>query len=251
MCQEVFIYLDDSGVLHRNAEGRYFVYAGYFFLSKKEKDRALNRYRAASRRVNKNVPQELKAFGASGKTKRFLVSILKESESFSCVVDKNAVYDVILQNKKSIHRYKDYCLKRAAKAKLQDLISRGLIDPNLPTTLRFFIDNQPTSTDGIYNLRESIKEELSSGIANFDYGVTHPALFHNQLEVFTSFCDSRVNPLIQASDMLANCLFVKYNYRPTLEHKHMHHTELWLPRAARLSDGVKREVGGGIVASGE
>lgn len=228
MFQEVYIYLDDSGTLHANAEGQYFVYAGYIFLSHKEKDAALAAYRAAAKRCNP-AKDELKAYGAKGKTKRYLVSILKEYESLSCVVDKTRVYPSIMNNKKSIHRYKDYCIKRAVKAKMVNLINRKLIDPAQPIVIRLFIDNQPTSTDGIYNLRESIKEEFSIGIANFDYGVNHKPIFQNKVEVTTSFCDSKKHFLIQASDMLANCIFVKYNYKPNLDHNHKNHTEINLP----------------------
>lgn len=53
MIQEVFIYLDDSGVLHKNEPNRFFAYAGYVFLSQKEKDRALAKYRAAVKNSRK------------------------------------------------------------------------------------------------------------------------------------------------------------------------------------------------------
>lgn len=227
--QEIYFYLDDSGVLHPNSHEQFFVYAGYVFLSHKEKDRALCDYRRATRQVNPTSDIELKAHGAKGKTKRYLNSILQNYESLGCVVDKHRVYTNIIKDKKSIHRYKDYCLKRIAKAKLLEMISRKIIDPNLPTTLRFFIDNQPTSTDGIYNLRESIREEFAAGIQNFDYGVFYEPIFHNDLIVTTSFCDSRTQPLIQASDILANSIFIQRNYNPRIKHNHQHHTEILLP----------------------
>lgn len=227
--QEVFIYLDDSGVLHNNSNNRYFIYAGYFFLSKKEKDRALATYRAAVNRVNKHPETELKAYGAKGKTKRYLVSTLGNYESFGCIVDTRRVYPTIMHNKKSIHRYKDYCIKRAAKNKIIELINKKALDQTKPVTFRFFIDNQHTSTDGLYNLKESIHEELSVGITNFDYGIYHYPLFQSEVLVQTSFCDSRNHYLIQASDMLANCLFTKYNYRPSLHYTYLNHTEIILP----------------------
>lgn len=229
MSQEVFIYLDDSGTLHDRSEGQYFVYAGYFFLSKKEKDAALAKYRSAVKKVNPDTDKELKAFGTLGKTKRFLNSALKDCESFSCVVDKKRVYPSIMASKKSIHRYKDYCIKRVAKAKIINLINRKLINPEEPIVIRLFIDNQPTSTDGIYNLRESIKEEFSAGIANFDYGTFHEPIFKNTVVVHTKFCDSKQHFLIQASDLLANSVFTKYNYRPLLKTKQDKHTEINLP----------------------
>lgn len=103
MSQEVFIYLDDSGTLHDRSEGQYFVYAGYFFLSKKEKDAALAKYRSAVKKVNPDTDKELKAFGTLGKTKRFLNSALKDCESFSCVVDKKEYTHLLwLQKSRSI-----------------------------------------------------------------------------------------------------------------------------------------------------
>ncbi len=227
--QEIYFYLDDSGVLHRNANEQFFIYAGYVFLSHAEKDRALATYRKAARSVNPNPEQELKAHGTKGKTKRYLNSILRDYESLACVVDTRRVYPNILSNKKSIHRYKDYCLKRIAKTKLTDLIARKKINPTIPTVIRFFIDNQPTSTDGIYNLRESIREELVNGISNFDYGVFHPPIFQNTLEVATSFCDSRKQPLIQAADIFANAIFIHRNYNPKINHGHSNHTEILMP----------------------
>lgn len=229
MSQEIFIYLDDSGVLHKNSKEQFFIYAGFVFLSKKEKDRALAIYKSAVKKIQNNTNKEIKAYGTKNKNKRFLVSQLSYCESFSCIVDKQKIYDSILDNKKSIHRYKDYCIKRAAKAKIANMINRKIIDPAKPTVLRFFIDNQPTSTDGIYNLRESIKEELKNGIANFDYGIKHAPLFTGDLDVQTKFCDSSTHPLIQASDILANNIFTKYNYQPALEHKQQNHIEISLP----------------------
>lgn len=227
--QEIYFYLDDSGVLHRNANEQFFVYAGYVFLSHAEKDKALAAYRKASRTVNPTPEQELKAHGTKGKTKRYLNSILRDYESLACIVDTKRIYPNILCNKKSIHRYKDYCLKRIAKAKLANLISQQKIDPTTPTILRFFIDNQPTSTDGIYNLRESIREELACGISNFDYGVFHAPIFTGSLTVTTSFCDSRYQPLIQAADIFANCVFTQRNYNPKLNHRHPNYTEILMP----------------------
>ncbi len=228
MNQEIFIYIDDSGVLHEHSRERYFIYAGYIFVSKAQKDYALAKYRAANKKVHTGN-KELKACNAKGKTKRYLLSNMKQFESFACVVDIRRVYSKILAHKKSIHRYKDYCLKRLIKAKIEELIRRKRIKSNIPTILRIFIDNQPTSTDGIYNLRESIREEFSTGIENYDYGTYFPPIFKKRLCVEITFCDSKMHFLIQASDMLANCTFIKYNYNPKIDHGHKHHLQIFLP----------------------
>lgn len=227
--QEVLIYLDDSGVLHTNATGRFFVYAGYLFLSSKDKDFALAKYRAAVNRVRKRPDCEIKAHLTKGKTKRYLNSQLFNYESLSCLVDKTRVYPSILNAKRSIHRYKDYCIKRITKAKLIDLIRRGLLDPRLDTNIHLFIDNQPNATNGLYTLRESIFEELRHGIANFDYGIQYPPLFSGYLMVETIFCDSRHNYLIQASDFLANSIFASVNYTHDFSPNQHYHTQIVLP----------------------
>ena len=228
LVQEVLIYLDDSGVLHEHAAGQFFIYAGYLFLSKKDKDLALARYRAAVQKVRRGK-RELKAYGTPGKTKRFLLSQLRSCESLSCTVDKTRVYPSILAAKQSVHRYKDYCVKLAVKAKLESLIERGLLDPCKDTVIRLFIDNQPTSTNGRYTLRDSIFEELKNGIINFNYGSQYPPLFKGDLAVETSFVDSRWHYLIQASDILANAIFTRTNFRPQLPLHQAFHTSIRLP----------------------
>lgn len=134
-----------------------------------------------------------------------------------------------MSSKKSIHRYKDYCVKRAAKAKLIDLINQAKLDRATPTVLRLFIDNQPTSTDGFYNLKESIFEEFSSGINNFDYGTYYEPIFYSLLSVETTYCDSRYHFLIQASDILANHVFGRTNHHTNIDFTPPNHTNILLP----------------------
>lgn len=70
------------------------------------------------------------------------------------------VYASILSNKKAICRYKDYVLKRCVKAKLQELIKKGILKDDEDITIEVNIDEQLTATNGYYSLRDSIKEEL-------------------------------------------------------------------------------------------
>lgn len=67
-----------------------------------------------------------------------------------------------------------------------------------------------TATNGYYDLRESIAEELQHGIANFDYGIVHPPLFNAEVKVKIEYCDSSHNYMIQASDILANRIWTSY-----------------------------------------
>lgn len=227
--QTIYIYLDDSGVLHNNE--KYFVYAGYLFFGKKERDDARRQYRTLSDKIKRSIDgcEEVKSYGLKPKHKRSLNRVLNKYESLSVCVDIKRVYDHILSEKKSIHRYKDYVLKRCIKGKFMELIRRGLLNPNEDVYLILNIDEQPTSTNGYYDLRSSILEELKYGIRNFDYGITHQPILYGNFNIDVFFRDSKRDYLIQASDILANSIWCSHVFRnPHLRNK-TNHFYLQLP----------------------
>lgn len=229
--QEIFFYFDDSGVLHKNDKSGYFVYGGYSFFDKFAKEEAKRRYRVLNCKIKTSlgVQTELKACNLEHKHKRALYNIMRYEESVAGVVDISKVYDSILCEKKSIHRYKDYVLKRAIKTKLRDLIRYRKIDPNLDTTLRIYVDEQATATNGYYDLRSSVYEELKTGISNFNYNHTFQPIFFGNLVVEVQFCDSKCNYLIQASDILANRIWNAHVWKKEEMKIKDNHTYLLLP----------------------
>ena len=212
IAQEVIFFFDDSGVFHKNELSGYFVYAGYVFADRKDLDIARHKYINANKKLKKALGRddELKAATLKAKHKRALYNSVKEYESMAVVVDISRLYDYVLANKKSICRYKDYILKRCVKNKLKSMITNGVISKDEDITISIYIDEQLTATNGYYDLRDSIKEELQHGVANFDYGVIHPHVFDSKVEVVIYYCDSSSNYMIQASDILANRIWISY-----------------------------------------
>ncbi|WP_207709358.1 DUF3800 domain-containing protein [Acutalibacter sp. 1XD8-36] len=210
--RDIYFFFDDSGVLHRNEPSGFFVYAGYVFLSRQDLEDAKRKYIHANRqiRLSTNRKGELKAAGLSFKHKRALFTPLQNCETVSLAVDISRVYESILSDKRAICRYKDYVLKRGIKSKLQDMIRRGLLYPTENVRLHINIDEQLTATNGYYNLRDSILEELVYGISNWDYGTFHPNVFSSEVSVDILYCESKSNYLIQASDILANRIWTSY-----------------------------------------
>lgn len=210
--QEVIFFFDDSGVLHRNEPSGYFVYAGYVFTDRKDLDSAKRKYIHANKELKKALGRsdELKAANLDAKHKRSLFNSVKKYDSVAVVVDISKVYAHILDDKKSICRYKDYILKRCVKDKLKRLIKDGRISKDEDITISIFIDEQLTATNGYYDLRDSITEELQHGIANFDYGIRHQHVFDSDVTVNIRYCDSSTNYMIQASDILANRIWTSY-----------------------------------------
>lgn len=210
--QKINFYIDDSGVLHKNAPSGLFVYAGLSFISDKHRQSASRRYHAVAKKIKNNVhiDGEVKSSKLKPKHKQSLFStISKESLLYLCV-QNDQVYDNILADKKSIHRYKDYVLKMMIKAKIKDYIVKGEIDPEKPILINILVDEQGTATDGIYSLKNSIYEELANGISNFNYGTFHPPVFSSDVTVDVEYCDSSKNTLIRAADIVANRVWHSY-----------------------------------------
>lgn len=230
--KDIYFFFDDSGVLHRNAPCKFFVYAGYVFSSREDLDRAKRKYINANKKLRESskMTGELKAARLNPTQKRSLFNCVRECDSVSVAVDISRVYDHILNNKKSICRYKDYVLKLCVKRKLQDMIQSGVLSSADSINLHIYIDEQLTATNGYYDLRDSITEELQHGIANFNYGTTYPKVFDGEVRVSIEYCESKNNYMIQASDIIANRIWTSYRVdTPGLRNNIPNHLFLTFP----------------------
>jgi hypothetical protein len=229
--QEVTFFFDDSGSLHKNEPSGFFVYAGFVFSDRQTLIEAKRKYIHANKELKKVLGRndELKAATLKRNHRRMLLNAVREYDSLSAVVTIKKVYDYILANKKSICRYKDYVLKRCIKHKLKRLIANGVVLNSDDIRLRIYIDQQLTGTNGYYDLRDSIREELRHGIANFDYGIVHPSLFDSNVVVDIEYCNSQKNYMIQACDILANRIWNAFKGDDNGMKKIPNHTTLTFP----------------------
>ena len=228
--QEVYFFFDDSGVFHANEKSGFFVYAGYVFTSRKELDEAKRRYTSVNKTLKKALEfeGELKAAKLENKYRRALFNSMKGCHCVSCAVNLSKIYKNIINDKHARCRYKDYIIKRCVKAKLHQLIACGEILANESIHIHLNIDEQLTSSDGFYSLKDSITEELQHGIINFDYGTFFEPTFSKDVTVNLKYCESSKNYMIQASDIFANRIWSSYkNGRQGLREgigKHLHLT---------------------------
>lgn len=98
------------------------------------------------------------------------------------------------------------------KKEIERIIRSGEISVDSDIFIHIAVDEQLTATDGIYGLRASVKEELQSGISNYNYGHLHPPLFNATVEVEVKYCDSKCDYMIQACDVLANRIYCSYKF---------------------------------------
>ena len=230
--RDIYVYIDDSGVLSDHSKNEFFIFAGYIFLSEEEKNSAKREYRSLNHNLQNKLNlrhTELKASILDKKYKESLFKIMKRYESMSVSVDMDSLYHIILESKNSIFRYKDFALKLMIKNKILDLIRRGDIDPYEDTNIFIFIDEQNIKRHGVYTLQDNLLEELKSGIINYNYESHTKPIFFGELSVEVEYCDSKSNYLIQASDILANRYYYIYNKKAFELIKQNNHYHLSLP----------------------
>ena len=66
---------------------------------------------------------------------------------------------------------------------MKGLIKERRIDADKAIRLIINIDEQTTKTNGYYNLRDGIYEELKYGINNFNYGCVYKPVVNSDLDV--------------------------------------------------------------------
>lgn len=237
--QIIYINMDDSGRLVKNEPNELvFVYGGVFFLSLQEQEDFSRQYMAL---VNKIKPKyctdffnddtidnkhclnhfkknckyncpELKSSILKPSDRRRLLNFIKKYDTSVAVVSNYKLKDSIFDSKASKGRYKDYIIKREVKKIIENLISQNRIDSNRPVKLILNLDEQSTVSNGYYDLKSSIKEELQFGIMNYDYGISFPPIL-SSLTVELNYKDSYYNYPVQAADLLVGEVrHAYYNY---------------------------------------
>lgn len=206
----IFVYSDESGVLDK-VHNQYFVFGGILFLSKEEKDIASRKYSAAER-VIRNSGQygadvEVKASTITAGEKRKLYRSLNGYYKFGVIVHQSKVFDSIMADKKSKQRYLDFVFKIGVKRLLQELICRGIVIPDQVENMYFFVDEHSTSTNGLYELSESLEEEFKRGMYSRDFTTFFPPLFPKVQSVNLKFCNSSAVRLVRAADIIANRVY--------------------------------------------
>ena len=213
--QTIYISLDDSGKLNKNED--VCVYAGMVFLSKKEKDKFITKYKAIVSEIkckyckksidscNKSCP-ELKHNNLDAKHLRRLIGLVKKYYAVGCLIDNQKVYDRILESKAARGRYSDYVIRRTVKSLFQKLIREGKINPYKPVKLIINMDEQTTKSNGYYSLEEGIYEELKNGIRNYDYGFKPNPILFSDFDLKLMYQHSDKSYVIQAADLVAGTI---------------------------------------------
>ena len=207
----LFVYADESGVLDPK-HNDFFVFGGIIFLGKEARDDAARKYLHAERALRESnasldsIP-EIKASVISNKQKGKLFRSLNNEHSFGVVVEQKRLKEYIYSHKKKKQRYLDYVFKIALKRALQGMMRDGVFSASEIENIYVRMDEHSTATDGRYELQEGLEEEFKHGTTNYDWDRYFPPIFPDMQEVRLEMRDSAQDPLIRASDIVANRLF--------------------------------------------
>ena len=210
--QEIYINLDDSGKL--TTKEKVSVYAGIVFLSKQEKDKFITQYRKIINEIKCSYCvqtkgectkkcKEIKNTNIKKGHKRRIMNYISKYYTIALVINNSKVYDHIISNKASKGRYIDYTIRRLIKSTIEELIKDKKINPHKNVRLIINIDEQSTKSNGYYNLKDGLTEELLHGISNFNYDTFYNKVLYGKLEIILSYQDSGKSYLVQAADLIA------------------------------------------------
>ena len=141
---------------------------------------------------------------------RRLFNLLKKQNNFGVFINNKMVRESIINDKASRCRFCDYAQKRIIKEIVLYSIRNNIIKPNQPLNLYIKSDECKTKSNGYYNLKDSIYEELVNGIINYDYSKFHEPILSNSLNVSLRIYDSKKHFGIQCADIISHYLHHQY-----------------------------------------
>ena len=211
--QTIYINIDDSGKM--STKEKIAVYGGIVFLDKHEKDKFITQYKSIVNQIkckycnldnkicdNSSCP-ELKHSNLKNSDIRRIINYIKKYMVVACVINNSKIYNHIMNNKAAKGRYNDYALRRTTKGIICNLIKDNWINPFCSIKIILNIDEQSTKSNGYYNLKDGLIEELKYDIVNFNYGKKHEPVIFGKLEIELTYQKSEKSYVVQAADLVA------------------------------------------------
>lgn len=206
----IYIYSDESGVFDYKHD-KYYVFAGLIVIGDETRDDERRKYAKVELDVRNStgIKGELKAAVLPDKYKMKIFRSLNNCHRFAGIIEQKRVNDNIWKSKKDKQRYLDYVYKISVKRALEELINQGIIIPKDVEKITFYVDEHTTATNGCYELREGLEQELKNGTYNMNYSFFFPPLFPDLKVVDLQYLNSATpkNRLVRAADIIANVVY--------------------------------------------
>lgn len=206
----LYLFIDDSGQLSKR--DNIMTFGGLIFFDELSINKFLNNYKQLINSLKEKYVnyQELKHSNLKYKDIKKIMTLINNYLTFAVIIDNSKIYNSILNKPKAKGRYLDYALKMTIKKIVKELIHDNIINPYYNLVINIYIDESTFKSNGYYNLKDSIYEELKYGMHNIKNNTNFSNIIYGNLEVIVYYVNSYSNYLIQASDIVAG--FVRKSY---------------------------------------
>lgn len=194
---KVYIYIDESGSIHKNSKTNYFAVGGYFTFFE-GRNKILSTYKKCNKNIkdtrNIDLNKEIKSYDMSDIEKITIFKKIQEINDFCSVVK---VFNKKVMTKEIVES--NIFFNYAVKLLFCDCII-PLLNLNKTTEKIEFItsvDNRNIKVGDLKNLENYLKTEFC--LSNFDFKVT--------------YYDSSTNYGVQLADLIVNTFYNMYKNR--------------------------------------
>lgn len=195
--KEVYVFLDESGHIHKNSNCNFFAIGGFMCL-KQDKNKIKSTYKKKTYTIKKNKKikreKELKSFDFDINEK---IDILSEIQDFNSFIGVGKVFDKTNMWKKIDNENVFY--NYAVKILFKDIIKPNILNYKNNETYKIILslDNRSIKTGDLKNLQDYLNTEFI--LSNFVFEVT--------------YYDSKQNYNIQLADLIVNSIYNIHKYK--------------------------------------
>lgn len=190
---KIYLYLDESGSIHKNSKTRYFAVGGYYTFEQ-DKLKVKAKYKKENLKLKKEkdiaLDTEIKSYDMDEEEKMKIFNKIQDIDTFQgCVkvFDKRAMRKDIVDS--------NIFFNYAVKVLITDCIIPALdLQNNEPIEFIISIDNRNIRVGELNNLETYLKTEF--------------CLFDDDFKI--TYYDSKTNYGIQLADLIVNTFYNKY-----------------------------------------
>lgn len=191
---KIYIYLDESGSIHKNSNTKYFAVGGYFVF-KEDKNKVISLYKKINKCIKNNrnisLEKEIKSFNMTDNEKIEIFNVIQDVDTFyGCakVFEKTSMKKEIIES----NIFFNYAVKLLFKDCIIPLLNLNQIKDNIEFIVS--VDNRNIRVGDLSNLETYLKTEFC--LENFGFKIT--------------YYDSSTNYGVQLADLIVNTFYNSY-----------------------------------------
>lgn len=194
---KIYVYLDESGSIHKNSNTKYFAVGGYFIFGQ-DKNKVTSLYKKINKTIKDSrdisLNKEIKSYDMLDNEKIEIFNNIQDVDTFyGCVkiFEKSSMKKEIIES----NIFFNYAVKLLFKDCIVPLLNLNQINENIEFVVS--IDNRNIRVGDLNNLETYLKTEFC--LENFGFKIT--------------YYDSSTNYGVQLADLIVNTFYNSYKDR--------------------------------------